>query len=78
MAYSQYSRPLIEATQIPEGRRVYLKCVSKSIPELQIITLLSLPEVGDDNYNHTMPILEVLDDDEDEEDDGDAWRGWAL
>ena len=67
MSYSQYPRSLIDAIRIADGRRVYLKRVAKSSTEYHIAIWLASPPRRDDPCNHTMPILEVLDDDEDED-----------
>ena len=67
MTCSQYPGSLIDAIRIVDGRRVYLKRVSKSSTEYSIAIWLASPPRRDDPCNHTMPILEVLDDDEDED-----------
>ena len=67
MTFSQYPGSLIDAIRIVDGRRVYLKRVSKSSTEYSIALWLASPPRRDDPCNHTMPILEVLDDDEDED-----------
>lgn len=52
----------LDAARIADGRPVYLKCVNKNSKELEITRLLSSEGLKEDPRNHSVPLLDVLDD----------------
>ncbi|KAI0771522.1 kinase-like domain-containing protein [Trametes elegans] len=53
-------RAIIDATRMTDGRLVSIKKVAANSPELELVTFLSSPEMRLDSRNHSVPILDVL------------------
>ncbi|OCB91923.1 hypothetical protein A7U60_g791 [Sanghuangporus baumii] len=53
---------LIDATRIPDGKKVVIKSVQRDSTETSIGTFLSSPDLAKDPRNHCVPILDVIRD----------------
>ena len=61
----QFREHLIDATRISDGKMVYIKRVKTGDEESRIACMLRSGDLPNDPHNHSVPIIEVLQDERD-------------